>query len=82
MFQNSDGQRESAFAQFSLSLWLSYLLLYRTIPLLLKIRLFVIHIYVTHNCLSYTRTFFFFGATAPILALAYLHEIFHFTSVY
>jgi hypothetical protein len=26
--------------------------------------------------------FFPFGATAPILALAYLYETFHFTSVY
>jgi hypothetical protein len=26
--------------------------------------------------------FFFFGATAPILALAYLHETIRFTSVY
>jgi hypothetical protein len=27
-------------------------------------------------------TFFIFGATAPILALAYLHETLRFTSVY
>jgi hypothetical protein len=26
--------------------------------------------------------FFFFGTTAPILALAYLHETFRFTSVF
>jgi hypothetical protein len=28
------------------------------------------------------KLFFSFGATAPILALAYLHETFRFTSVY
>jgi hypothetical protein len=27
-------------------------------------------------------SFFFFGATAPIWALAYLHDTFRFTSVY
>jgi hypothetical protein len=28
------------------------------------------------------KEFFFFGATAPIGALAYLHETFRFTSVF
>jgi hypothetical protein len=32
--------------------------------------------------LSYMHSFFSFGVTAPILAFAYLHETFRFTSVY
>jgi hypothetical protein len=31
---------------------------------------------------EYPSKFFFFGVTAPILALAYLHETPRFTSVY
>jgi hypothetical protein len=32
--------------------------------------------------ISENKTLFFFGATAPIWALAYLHETLHFTSVF
>jgi hypothetical protein len=35
-----------------------------------------------YTFLSNTYLFFSFGATAHILALAYLHETFRFTSVY
>jgi hypothetical protein len=31
--------------------------------------------------IQFKYTFFFFGATAPILSLAYLHETLRFTSV-
>jgi hypothetical protein len=36
----------------------------------------------SHYFLAYFPFFFPIGATAPILALAYLHETFRFTSVY
>jgi hypothetical protein len=39
--------------------------------------------YVTaQNPSILVQNFFFFGATAPIWALAYFHETLHFTSVY
>jgi hypothetical protein len=36
----------------------------------------------TYNSHGTLKDFFFFGATAPIWALAYLHETLRFTSVY